>query len=92
MGMTTPSIQGYENIIRLNPERIADVNFYYKDGNGFETIPYSLLETMPHENLHLAVAEMGFNDPRGQYLHDNVIKSYNQDILNRVLNGRPINK
>jgi hypothetical protein len=89
-GMTTPTIRGYENIIRLNPERIADPMFFYKDGNGVENISYALLQTMPHENLHLVFNEMGFPDPGGKWMHDNIRDPYNEDILKRVLYGKPI--
>ncbi len=84
MGETTPSIPGYENIIRLNPERIADVGFYYADATGQRTIPYSLLDTLPHENLHLVFAEMGFNDPGGAYAHS-IMRNYINNIIQKVM-------
>jgi hypothetical protein len=87
MGETTPTIPGYENIIRLNPERIADPGFYYADASGQMTIPYSLLNTLPHENLHLVFQEMGYDDPSGDYAHS-IMKNYIHSLIDKVLNGR----
>lgn len=87
LGITTPSVPGYGNIIRVNPDRIADPVLYYTDGNGRDTIPYSLVDTLSHENLHLVIQEMGFSDPGGDWTHKNVMKPYIDDVLKRVLNA-----
>ena len=57
-GQTTPSVPGYENVIRLNPDLFEHVGLYLTDAYSKDTIPFSLLQTLPHENMHLLIAEM----------------------------------